>query len=94
MFGERNDQRAIAVRALKALARAAFGAEEDDVIVVSELRCTEPGCPPLETVVALLREGAPPKQVKVHKPVVEVTEADLRAALRGDAHEHDEVEGS
>ncbi len=89
MFGPRNDERRVAaIRALKATARALFDAGEDDAVVVNELQCTEPGCPPIETVVALLRAGAEPRQVKVHKPAVEVTEDDLRAALRG-GHEHE-----
>jgi hypothetical protein len=60
MFGPRNDERrSAAIRALKAAARALFDAGEDDAVVVNELQCTEPGCPPIETVVALLgRERA------------------------------------
>lgn len=89
MFGPRNDaRRSAAIRALKATARTLFDAGEDDAVVVNELQCTEPGCPPIETVVALLRAGSEPRQVKVHKPAVEVTEDDLRAAIRhGHAHE-------
>jgi hypothetical protein len=88
MFGPRNDdRRSAAIRALKATARPLFGASEDDVIVVNELRCTEPGCPPVETVVALLRVGCEPRQIKVHRPAAEVTEEDLRAAL-GAGHHH------
>lgn len=89
MFRPRHDERrSAAIRALKATARTLFDAGEEDAVVVSELQCTEPGCPPIETVVALLRAGNEPRQVKVHKPAVEVTEDDLRAALQG-AHEHE-----
>ena len=89
MFGPRNDaRRTDAIRALKATARTLFEATEDDAVVVNELSCAEPGCPPIETVVALLRAGSEPRQVKVHKPAVEVTEDDLRhALLHGHAHE-------
>jgi hypothetical protein len=89
MFGPRNDaRRSSAIRALKAKARTLFEAADDDAVVVNELSCTEPGCPPIETVVALLRAGSEPRQVKVHKPAVEVTEDDLRhAMLHGHAHE-------
>lgn len=89
MFGPRNDERrSSAIRALKAMARTLFEAGEDDAVVVNELQCTEPGCPPVETIVALLRAGTEPRQVKVHKPAVEVTEEDLRDAIQG-AHEHE-----
>ncbi len=90
MFGQRNDERrSAAIRALRATARTLFDAGEDDAVVVNELRCTEPGCPPVETVVALLRAGNKPRQVTVHKPAVDVTEDDLRTAIeRGYDHDH------
>jgi len=85
MFGPQNNEpRTAAIRAIKIMARPLFDAGEDDAIVVSELRCTEPGCPPIETVVALLRAGSEPRQVKIHKPATEVTEEDLRSAITGD----------
>jgi hypothetical protein len=89
MFGLRSDaRRAAAIRALKATARTLFEAGEDDAVVVNEVQCSEPGCPPIETVVALLRAGCEPRQVKVHKPAVEVTEDDIRhAMLHQHAHE-------
>jgi hypothetical protein len=84
MFTSRQDvRRARAIRALKAAARTLFKAGEDDALVVNELSCTEPGCPPIETVVALLRAGSEPRQVKVQKPALDVTQADLRAAIKG-----------
>jgi hypothetical protein len=49
--------------------------------MVNELACYEPGCPPIETVVALLRQGEPPWQVKVHKAVVDISDDDLLAAF-------------
>ncbi len=83
MLGTRDDEkRSAAIRKIKEFARALLDARDDDVIVVTELACTEPGCPPVETVVALLRAGRPPWQVKLHKPAVDVSEGDLRAALR------------
>ena len=89
MFGPPKDERrSAAIVVLKATARTLFEAGEDDAVVVNELQCTEPGCPPIETVVALLRAGSEPRQVKVHKPAVEVTEDDLRDAIRG-GHEHE-----
>jgi hypothetical protein len=90
MFGPRTDEkRSQAMRRLKQLARELFEAADDDAVVVNELSCTEPGCPPIETIVALLRAGGEPRQVKVHKPAVDVTEDDLRhAMLHGHAHGH------
>jgi hypothetical protein len=88
MFTSRTDEkRAAAIRQLKLFARALFNASEDDAVVVNELACTEPGCPPVETVIALLRAGSEPRQVKVHKPAVEVTIEDVELALGAEHHD-------
>jgi hypothetical protein len=61
---------------------------EDTTVVVSELTCTEPGCPPLETVVSVFPEGMDSLLVKMAKPVADVGRADLVAALAGGEHHH------
>jgi hypothetical protein len=93
LFTPRGDERrAAAVRALKQLAAELLGAGDDDTVLVNELACAEPGCPPIETVVALLRADAPPRQLKVHKPALEVTAEDLLAALAaGPSHREDKL---
>ncbi len=63
---------------------AEFVDAEHVTVLVAELACTEPGCPPIETMIALLDDGGR-TQHKVHKPVAEVTLDDVRAALVGDA---------
>ena len=52
----------------------------DVTVLVTELECTEPGCPPIETVIALLGADAN-VQHKIHKPVAEVSVEDVRSAL-------------
>jgi hypothetical protein len=42
-------------------------------VMVTELRCSEPGCPPIETVIAILSKGAN-RQHKLHKRIEEVDE--------------------
>jgi hypothetical protein len=64
---------------------AAFRLGEDDSVMVTELRCTEPGCPPLETVIAVLGVPGPARQYKLHKAIAEVTEADVEALASGGA---------
>ncbi|MEM1332442.1 MAG: hypothetical protein AAGG08_03195 [Actinomycetota bacterium] len=49
-------------------------------VLVTELECSEPGCPPIETVIALLSDSGN-TQYKVHKPVADVRIDDVRAAL-------------
>jgi len=59
--------------------RAHFGLPDDDTIMVAEVTCAVPGCPPLETVVAFWIESQR-HHFKVFKPVEEVAEDDLPPA--------------
>ena len=49
---------------------------EAESVLVAELRCSEPGCPPVETSISVLG-GEGTRQSKVHKPVAEVTREDV-----------------
>ncbi|MGE0627773.1 MAG: hypothetical protein AB7O43_08090 [Hyphomicrobiaceae bacterium] len=59
--------------------RARFGLGCDDVVMVTEIRCQLPGCPPLETIVAFWEAADETRRYhfKIFKPVAEVVEADL-----------------
>ncbi|MEM9039510.1 MAG: hypothetical protein AAGD33_06415 [Actinomycetota bacterium] len=52
----------------------------DATVLVTELACSEPGCPPIETVIAVLADTGN-VQYKIHKPVAEVDVDDVRAAV-------------
>lgn len=47
-------------------------------VMVAELTCREPGCPPLETVIAVLG-GAVQRKETLHKALAQVTAEDVRA---------------
>lgn len=64
---------------VRAWVRAALPGD-DVTVLVTELSCTEPGCPPTETVIALMYPGRP-QQFKIHKPLDLVTHADVTSAL-------------
>lgn len=70
-----------AIAALKAETRRLLGLGDDVTVSVAELACREAGCPDIETVIGILVAGTPPHIAKVHKPIVEVTPADLAAAF-------------
>jgi nitrate reductase delta subunit len=57
--------------------RERFGLPEDAAVLVSEVACTRPGCPPLETVVAFWTESDRRHHFKVFKPVEAVGLNDL-----------------
>jgi hypothetical protein len=50
--------------------------DSDISISISQLACREPGCPPIETVIAVL--STPIRQYKLHKAVNEIDEMDIR----------------
>ena len=62
---------------VKQLVRQHWSTSEESVVMVTELRCTELGCPPIETVIALMEGPASRRQAKVHQPVAAITESDI-----------------
>lgn len=60
-------------------ARLSLG--DDDMVAVAQLSCHEPGCPPVETVLTLRPARGTPRMVRIHKPLAEITEDDVVAAL-------------
>ena len=66
---------------LKAWTRRRFRLGEDDAVMVAELACGLPGCPPLETVVAFWTAGDVRHQYKVFKSLAHVDEDDLPPAF-------------
>lgn len=70
-----------AVHELKLQTQKLFGLSDDVTVSVSELTCREPGCPDVETVVAILRDGEKPIIARIHKSIPDVTLAELKAAF-------------
>ena len=50
-------------------------------ISVSQLRCSEPGCPPIETVIAVMT--TPACKYKIHKPATQIEAGDIAQAVQG-----------
>jgi hypothetical protein len=69
---------------VKAWTRERFKLPETSAILVTEVACALPGCPPLETVVAFWTADGRAHRFKLFKPVEEVVNDDLPPAwLRG-----------
>ncbi|MEM1388591.1 MAG: hypothetical protein AAF748_10490 [Pseudomonadota bacterium] len=68
-----------AVERVKALFAATFDLPEDVLLSVAELRCHEPGCPPIETVVTARRTAAPVRDWRLHKSIKEIEPSDVTA---------------
>ena len=65
--------------------RERFQLPAEATILVAELDCTVPGCPPIDTVVAFWTGDETRHQFKIFKPVEEVVHDDLPYAWLKDA---------
>ncbi|MGW4070503.1 hypothetical protein [Nocardia grenadensis] len=70
-----------ALRRVKDAVRSQLVLDDDTAVVVRQLDCREPGCPPVETVIAVLPAGGPARRWTAHRPVAEITEDDVRDLL-------------
>jgi nitrate reductase delta subunit len=70
---------------VKAWTRECLELSMDDTIVVSEVACGLPGCPPLETIVAFWTDTDKRHLFKIFKPVAEVLLDDLPPAWLRDS---------
>lgn len=71
-----------AARALADLVRRALALEEEATVSISEIACGDPACGGAETVILVMRPGRRTEAAKVTCPMAQVSEDDLRAALR------------
>jgi hypothetical protein len=75
-FKNKSPAQAQALERVREWTRQRFSLSAETTIVVSELACALPGCPPLETVIAFW-EGEARYHYKIFKPVREIAEDDL-----------------
>jgi hypothetical protein len=74
-FTKKSPEHSAALDRVRAAVRARFALGEA-AILVAEIACAVPGCPPVETVIAFW-SGERRHHFKVFKPLAEVTEHDL-----------------
>jgi nitrate reductase delta subunit len=75
-FGKRDEADRAALDKVRAWVRGRFGLGDDSTVMVAEIACAVPGCPPIETVIAFWSDERR-HHLKVFKPVREVAEDDL-----------------
>jgi hypothetical protein len=66
---------------LKSFVADGLKLSDDCTVSVNEVRCAEPGCPDLETVIVIWRPGQEPLRLRCLKPVAAVTEEDIALLL-------------
>jgi nitrate reductase delta subunit len=76
-FVKRDPAHGAALERVRGWTRERFALPEHETVLVSELACGMPGCPPLETVIAFWSDGNQRHHWKVFKPVAEVVADDL-----------------
>ena len=69
---------------VRAWTRARFALTEDETVMVSEVACAVPGCPPVETHLVFWTASGR-HHFKIFKPLAEVVEGDLPPAFMKNA---------
>lgn len=75
-FIKKSETHASALVRVREWTRERFGLAVEAPVVVAEIACPLPGCPPIETVVVFWSEGRR-HRFKVFKPVADVVRDDL-----------------
>ena len=75
----RSVERAALASRLKAALSAALVLGEGDALAVNEIACADPGCPDMETIVLVMRAGAPTRALRVRRPMEAVGPEDIAA---------------
>lgn len=72
-FGRTIDISSFTVEQIKYWTRQNLGFPDDAPIVVKEVPCVKPGCPPIETAIMVFLKGEPPRLFKVQTTLNDVT---------------------
>ena len=68
------------VQYLKTLIYEILEIDSEIPVSISQLQCSEPDCPPIETVIAVMTN--PAQQYKIHKSVAEINQADISKLIQ------------
>lgn len=75
-FIRKSPERSAALDRVREWVRERFELPEESAILVAEVACAVPGCPPIETVITFWSDERR-HHLKIFKPVAEVVEDDL-----------------
>lgn len=67
---------------IKAWTRIALALGDEIVVSVNELACSQPDCPPKETVILVLPKATHPLKFSVHKSLLDIVASDITEAAR------------
>jgi nitrate reductase molybdenum cofactor assembly chaperone NarJ/NarW len=83
-FTTKSSDRTASTDRVREWARTRFALAEEETVMVSELACNVPGCPPIETHVVFWT-AAGRHHFKIFKPLAEVNKDDLPPAFMKNA---------
>ena len=83
-FTKKHPNNAAAVDRVRDWTRARFALTDDETVMVSEMACSVPGCPPIETHLVFWT-AAGRHHFKIFKPLADVVEDDLPPAFMKNA---------
>ena len=83
-FTAQTPDRAAAIERLREWTRARFALAGEETVMVSELACSVPGCPPIETHVVFWT-AAGRHHFKIFKPLAQASDDDLPPAFMKNA---------
>lgn len=72
-FGRLEDISPFTLDQIKYWTRQNLGFPPDAPIVIKEVPCVKPGCPPIETAIMVFLKGEPPRFYKIQKTINEIT---------------------
>ncbi len=77
----RNGAQRVDTSELRRIVREELDLGEDDAVTVSEMACSKPGCPPMETVISIFPAAGETYLVRVCKAIVDVEPMDVLTSL-------------
>ena len=83
-FSKKSPGNCVALDRVRDWTRTRFALTEDDTVMVSEIACSVPGCPPIETHLVFWT-AAGRHHFKIFKPLNDVRENDLPPAFMKNA---------
>ncbi len=69
-------------RRIKRWTRDLLSLDAGEVVSVTEMRCSEPGCPDIETVIGIPKPGGSWRTLKIAKKLCRVRRSDIALLLR------------
>ncbi len=79
LFGNSEKRDPVQTAIIRAWVAELLTVPDGAFVMVKQMECPEEGCPPVETIIAILCDYGGPQQWKLHKPISDVTREDIES---------------